>query len=243
MIRRPSPLRSRLASRLSASVATAAAATAVAVLALPGTALGFHTDISGVASYLAADGSYSVTWSVLVPDEWWSQGYTATLSSSVALSPGGSLSPGQIATGVGTGYTGAGATLSVTSSWTSGNVETDDATVARPTTPCAAPTTTVAPTTTAAPTTTTAAPASTATPTTAAAVTPAAASTTTTTPAVVSPAVGSSGLSGSSAAGGTQLPATGSRDHEVEIALIVLLVGALAVLGTRRVLDEPSRRD
>ncbi|MFN8023594.1 MAG: hypothetical protein U0Q03_18845 [Acidimicrobiales bacterium] len=223
-----------------AKPAIALAAAATTVLVAPGTALGFHTDITGVASCLAADGSYSVTWSVLVPDEWWSQGYTATLSSSIALSPGGALSPGQVATGVGTGYTGATATLSVTSSWTSGNVETNDGTVARPTTPCVVPTTTApattAPATTAAPTTTTAAPVATVAPTTtAAAVTPVVASTTTT----VAPAVGSSGLSGS--ASSAKLPATGSRDHEVEWALIVLLVGALAVLGTRRVLD-PSRR-
>ena len=140
-------------SRLKLALPFVAAATAVAVM--PGSAAAFHTDVTGVASCLAANGTYSVTWTVVVPNEPWAIGSTATLASSTVLSPGGPLSPGQSATGTGTGYTGATATISVTSSWVpSGNVETDAGSVARPTTPCPAPTTTtttapVAPTTTA----------------------------------------------------------------------------------------------
>ncbi len=140
-------------SRLKLVLPFVAAAAAVAVM--PGSAAAFHTDITGVASCLAANGTYSVTWTVVVPNETWAIGSTATLMSSIALSPGGPLSPGQSATGTGTGYTGATATISVTSSWVpSGNVETDGGSVARPTTPCPTPTTTTtaapaAPTTTA----------------------------------------------------------------------------------------------
>lgn len=139
-------------SRLKLVLPFLAAGSAVAVM--PGHAAAFHTDITGVASCLAANGTYSVTWTVVVPNEAWASGSTAALSSSIALSPGGALSPGQSATGTGTGYTGATATISVTSTWVpSGNVETDSGSVARPTTPCPAPvtTTTTAP---AAPTTT-----------------------------------------------------------------------------------------
>ncbi len=130
----------------------AALAALVAVAVMPGTASAFHTNITGVASCLADNGTYSVTWTVVVPNEPWAVGSTATLSSSVALSPGGSLSPGQSATGTGTGYTAATATISVTSTWSpSTEVGTDIGSVARPTTPCPAPTTVAAPTTTAAP--------------------------------------------------------------------------------------------
>ncbi len=139
-------------SRLKLVLPFVAAATAVAVM--PGSAAAFHTDITGVASCLAANGTYSVTWTVAVPNEAWAIGSTATLSSSIALSPGGALTPGQAATGIGTGYTGTTATISVISSWApSGNVDTGVGSVARPTTPCPAPTTTTiapaAPTTTA----------------------------------------------------------------------------------------------
>jgi hypothetical protein len=134
-------------------------AAAAAVAVAPGTAAAFHTDITGVASCLASNGTYSVNWTVTVPNEAWAIGFTATLSSSVALSPGGSLGPGQTATGTGTGYTAATASISVTSVWTSGANETNTGSVARPTTPCPTPTTTttlpapttIAPTTTAAP--------------------------------------------------------------------------------------------
>lgn len=147
----------RLAARFKFALPVLAAAAAVAVV--PGTAAAFHTDITGVASCLASNGTYSVAWTVTVPNESWAFGYTATLSSSVALSPGGSLGPGQIATGTGTGYTAATATISVNSVWTSGANETNTGSVARPTTPCPVPTTTTtvpastapAPTTTAAP--------------------------------------------------------------------------------------------
>lgn len=120
-------------------------AAAATVIVAPGTAAAFHTDITGVASCLASNGTYSVTWTVTVPNEAWAIGYTATLSSSVALSPGGSLGPGQTATGTGTGYTAATATISVNSIWTSGANETNTGSVPRPTTPCPAPTTTTAP--------------------------------------------------------------------------------------------------
>jgi hypothetical protein len=113
-----------------------------AVAVMPGSASAFHTDVTGVASCLATNGTYSVTWTVTVPNEPWAVGFTATLSSTVTLSPVGSLAPGQSATGTGTGYSAATAVISVTSTWTSGNVETDTGSVARPTTPCPTPTTT-----------------------------------------------------------------------------------------------------
>ena len=148
-------------SRLKLALPFLAAAAAVAFV--PSSAAAVHADISGVASCLAANGTYSVTWTVTIPNEPWAVGLTATLSSSISFSPGGSLSPGQSATGTGTGYTDATASISVTSTWTpaplyDAAVQVNNATVARPTTPCPAPTTTVAPTTTAAAPTTTAAP-------------------------------------------------------------------------------------
>ena len=64
-------------------LAVPALAVGAGVAIAPATALGFHTDITGTASCLAANGSYTVSWTVTVPNESWAIGYTATLAGSV----------------------------------------------------------------------------------------------------------------------------------------------------------------
>jgi hypothetical protein len=121
--------------KLAASVLIASAS----ALAFAGQAsASLHVD--GTPSCLAADGSYSVTWSVVFPVADWTAGRTITPKSTVIFTPS-SIMAGQVATGVGTGYTGATASLEVVSTLTGGNFElateiTETATVNKPTVRC-----------------------------------------------------------------------------------------------------------
>lgn len=115
----------------------AAPAAAIAVLALPGTAFAHHVDVTGAVTCVAADGTYSVTWTVVVPAEDWASGQTVTVSASTGLSPT-TLNPGQSASGTSV-HSGPFATLTVSNVWSGGAVETDEGIVARPTTVCAVP--------------------------------------------------------------------------------------------------------
>ncbi len=118
-----------------AKFAVTLAAGVGAIGAFSSTVSAHHTNVSGVASCLAADGTYSVEWTVTYPNEEWAQGQTAQITSEIALTPG-TLTPGASASGTGTGYTGASATIVVTGSWSGGYVNVDSGTVVKPTEPC-----------------------------------------------------------------------------------------------------------